>query len=217
MTPLFITGTGTGIGKTIVSSVVSNALRADYWKPVQAGYEEGTDSELVSQLFDSGQKCFPELYRLAMPASPHLAGRNENIHIDLQRIADEYTTIAKNNTSSDYLVIEGAGGILVPLNDREFVVDLIVKLRAKVIIVSRNYLGSINHSLLTAELCRSRNLDVLGWIFNDEYMFYQDEIASWSGYPVIGSIPKLDTISIGSLRHHSGRLKDNLLQILASK
>ena len=87
------------------------------------------------------------------------------------------------------LVIEGAGGLMVPLNETTFVADLIKQLQAKVILVSRNYLGSINHSLLTAEVCRYYKLDVLGWIFNDQYLAYEEEIVHWSGFPKIGTVP----------------------------
>jgi len=91
--------------------------------------------------------------------------------------------------TTHHLIIEGAGGLMVPLNENEFVIDLIKKLNAKVILVSRNYLGSINHSLITAAVCRQNNLDVLGWIFNIDYMNYEDEIVQWTGYPKIASLP----------------------------
>ena len=202
MIPVFITGTGTDIGKTVVSIIISNALRADYWKPVQAGDIGGTDKEKVSQFIFADNKCLPEVYHLSMPASPHIAARKDQ------------TEIKKNYSDNDYLVIEGAGGLLVPLNGREFVIDLILALKAKVILVSRNYLGSINHSLLTAEVCRQRGVDVLGWVFNDEYMHYEDEIAHWSGYPIIGRIPKLENINREILSIHAALIRDNLLRIL---
>ena len=91
-------------------------------------------------------------------------------------------------TGNPQLIIEGAGGLFVPLNKDEFVIDLIKKLNAKVILVSRNYLGSINHSLLTASVCKQYSINVLGWIFNDQYMQYEEEIVQWSGYKKIGSV-----------------------------
>ncbi len=214
MMPVFITGTGTGIGKTIVSVIVSNALRADYWKPIQAGNADGTDSELVTRLINTERKCFPEVYNLFTPASPHIAARNEKKFIDLNLIIEYYNSIKNNHSDSPYLVIEGAGGLLVPLNDQEFIIDLILTLKAKVILVSRNYLGSINHSLLTAAFCRQRGADVVGWIFNDEYMQYQDEIAGWSGYPVIGSIPKLKMINREVLSNYTLVFREKLLRLL---
>jgi dethiobiotin synthetase len=213
MKPVFITGTGTGIGKTIVSVIVGNALKADYWKPVQAGDDGDTDSEVVNNLLHSEGKCIPEVYHLAMPASPHIAAKAEQITIDLHRISAYYTSIEKVS-AAPYLVIEGAGGLLVPLNEKEFMLDLVLKLNSKVILVSRNYLGSINHSLMTAEVCRLHGIDVLGWIFNDEYMLYQDEIAGWSGYPVIGSIPKLEIINRDILQMHAELIRNNLLSVL---
>ncbi len=93
------------------------------------------------------------------------------------------------------LVIEGAGGLMVPLNEKDFVIDLVKALDARVVLVSRNYLGSINHSLMTARLCQTYGLDVAGWVFNDQYMHYEQEIAGWSGYPVLFSLPFFDSIS----------------------
>jgi len=185
MIPLFVTGIGTGIGKTLISAILTEALAADYWKPVQAGYEEGTDALEVKQLISNPVSIVhPEIYKLKLPASPHIAAKQENIHISPDDIAAQLP-----KTSNRHLVIEGAGGIMVPLNEQEFVLDLIKKLDAEVILVSRNYLGSINHSLLTAALCRQHKLKVKGWIFNDQYMQYEEEIVEWSGYPKIASIP----------------------------
>jgi dethiobiotin synthetase len=190
MTPIFITGIGTGIGKTCVSAIVAKALEADYWKPIQAGYEEGTDGEFVSSVLgDSGLTVFPEVYKLRQPASPHIAAREEGIRINIGHICNK---IPINNRT---LLIEGAGGLLVPLNETEFVADLIHALNAKVILVSRNYLGSINHSLLTARVCREMQLPVIGWVFNDQYLDYEDEIVKWSNFPRIASIPYSENIN----------------------
>jgi dethiobiotin synthetase len=187
MTPVFITGIGTGIGKTLVSAIVTEALQADYWKPVQAGFDDGTDTGWIQERISNDKTTFhKEAYKLALPASPHIAAKEENLRISLDVIADVYKALPSAN---EFVVIEGAGGIFVPLNEDEFVMDLIAKLNAKVILVSRNYLGSINHSILTAEACKARNLDVVGWIFNDQYMHYESEIAKWSGYPSLGSVP----------------------------
>lgn len=188
MRPIFITGTGTEIGKTVIAAILVEALQADYWKPVQAGFALGTDSQVVkSILTNTASKVFPETYKLTMPASPHLAAKTEGKTISLDRIAEHYSIISQ---ASKLMIIEGAGGLMVPLNDHEFTIDLIKKLNARVVIVSRNYLGSINHSLLTAAVCRSHNLDVLGWVFNDRYLDYEQEVAQWSGYPVIASVPR---------------------------
>lgn len=111
-------------------------------------------------------------------------------------------------------MIEGAGGLLVPLNEKQFVVDLVIALKAKVILVSRNYLGSINHSLLTAEACKHRGIDVVGWIFNDQFMEYENEIVQWTGYPSIGSIPFDSGSSANFVREQAEKIKTGLASLL---
>ena len=209
---IFITGIGTGIGKTVVSAIIAEALEADYWKPVQAGYANGTDLEwMQSVLANTNSKIHPEVYKLKLPASPHLAAQNEDMEISLEKIYSFYCQLLTPNRP---LIIEGAGGLLVPLNEKEFVIDLIKRLNARVILVSRNYLGSINHSLLTAQVCRQRNIRVLGWVFNDQYMDYEEDIVRWSGYPKLGSVPKLDKIDKETISDEAKRIKRNLLQAL---
>jgi dethiobiotin synthetase len=209
MKPIFVTGIGTGVGKTIVSAILVEALRANYWKPIQAGFENGTDLELVSGLVSNGQSRFyPETYRFKMAASPHIAARNEGKEIDLKEINRQYNLLKREDTR---MVIEGAGGLLVPLNQKEFVIDLIKNLDALVILVSRNYLGSINHSLLTAQVCRNNSLDVAGWIFNDQYLDYEDEIVEWSGFKKFGSVPKATEINRAFIQQQAERLKKTLI------
>jgi dethiobiotin synthetase len=178
----FVTGIGTGIGKTLVSAIIAKALNADYWKPVQAGYENGTDSEWIKSILRNST-VHPEVYKLRLAASPHIAAREEGVSISLQKITEKIPSKNRN------LIIEGPGGLMVPLNEREFVADLIKALSVKVILVSRNYLGSINHSLMTSELCKQKDIPVIGWVFNDQYLSYEQEIISWSGIPGIGSVP----------------------------
>lgn len=203
MRPFFISGIGTGIGKTIVAAVLTEALRADYWKPVQAGFENGTDSGLVSSLISNSVTVIhPETYKLKMAASPHIAAAKENLRIDIGRIVEDFNLL-KNSRP---LIIEGAGGLMVPLNEKEFVIDLIKKLDAILILVSRNYLGSINHSLMSAEVCRKHRLDVGGWVFNDNYLDYEQEIADWSGYRPLFSLPFMDSISSADITQAAGRI-----------
>lgn len=207
--PIFVTGIGTGIGKTFVSAILAKALEADYWKPVQAGYEEGTDSEWVANwLQETGSIVHPEVYRLAKPASPHIAAREEGITIDISKICEQ---IPKNDRT---LLIEGAGGILVPLNESQFVADLIKEMGAKVILVSRNYLGSINHSLLTARVCREMQIPVIGWIFNDQYLNYEEEIVKWSNFPRIASIPWTDNINGTFINSQATAITKRLKELL---
>src|SRR5580658_1890698 len=124
MQPIFITGIGTGIGKTLAAAVVTEALGACYWKPVQAGFDDGTDSDWIGERISNPRgRLYPETYKLSLAASPHIAARQEGVVIDLDRIVAQFKTIGNRP-----LVIEGAGGLFVPLNDRQFVIDLIRKL-----------------------------------------------------------------------------------------
>jgi dethiobiotin synthetase len=212
--PIFITGIGTGVGKTIISAIITEALKANYWKPIQAGFDDGTDALEVKQLVSNTDSLFfDEVYKLKLPASPHIAAREENIKIEMTDIVSSYQNISKNNVNNN-LIIEGAGGLLVPINDNEFIIDIIKNLNAKVILVSRNYLGSINHSLLTAQICKQQNIDVLGWVFNDQFMQYEDEIVHWSGYTKIASVPLATTLSASWVSQQAKILEGSLRKVL---
>lgn len=214
MTPIFITGIGTDVGKTIAAAVVTEALGADYWKPVQAGYADGTDALTVGSLVSHPQTVVhPEVYKLSTPASPHIAARKEGLNIDLATIRSAAINIA-NTISDKPLIIEGAGGLLVPLNEHETVADMILALNAKVILISRNYLGSINHSLMTANCCRTYGIPVLGWIFNDDYMQYEQEIVEWTGYPSLGTIHHLEEISNSAIQALALQMKPALMKAI---
>ncbi len=155
----FVTGIDTDSGKTLVSAILCEALKADYWKPIQAGLPR--DADVVKDLVThSTIKIFPETYLLKTPASPHAAAKLDGKEI---KVANINTPETKNT-----LVIEGAGGCLVPLNDQEFIIDIISKLNTSIILVADLYLGSINHTLLTIEALRSRNLYIKGIIFNGD-------------------------------------------------
>ena len=203
MKPLFISGIGTGIGKTIIAAVITESLRADYWKPVQAGIDPGTDSSWVASLISNVEtRIHPETYKLKLAASPHISARNENQRIEINRILKDFNQMDTKRP----LIIEGAGGLMVPLNEKDFVIDLIKQLDARLILVSRNYLGSINHSLMTAKLCRSYGLDVAGWVFNDDYLDYKQEISDWSGYPILFSLPFIETVSKQTVSREASRI-----------
>ena len=157
---LFITGIGTDVGKTITSAIVTQALEADYWKPVQAGDLDNSDSHKIQRYICNEKTIIHEnSYKLNTPASPHLAAAIDGITIDLKKIVEPKI--------KNHLVIEGAGGLLVPLNDNDTIIDLI-KSDYKIIVVSRHYLGSINHTLLSFEALKSRNLKVSGIIFSGD-------------------------------------------------
>lgn len=206
---IFVSGIGTGVGKTMISAILARALEADYWKPIQAGFEEGTDSEWVASMLEgTGSVIHPETYKLKMPASPHIAARQEGIQISIEKICG---AIPVNNRN---LIIEGAGGLLVPLNGSAFVADLVKALDAKLILVSRNYLGSINHSLLTARVCREMKLPVIGWIFNDQYLDYEEEIVQWSNFPKIASVPYATTKNGKFINSQAAVVKKQLKEFL---
>ncbi len=207
---IFITGIGTDVGKTLIAAIITEALQADYWKPIQAGYADGTDAELISSLLSNPVSIIhPESYKLQTPASPHIAAAKEHITIDLDVLIKDAEDIM-NKTGEKPLIIEGAGGLLVPLSNELMVADLVKKINAKIILVSRNYLGSINHSLLTAAYCKSNGLNVTGWIFSDDYMNYEEEIVQWSGYPSIASIPKMQQVNKTTIKEQAERIRVSL-------
>lgn len=156
-----IAGIGTEIGKTFISSILTEALQADYWKPIQSGALDFTDTDTVRSLISNDKTVFhPEIYRLNQPMSPHAAAAIDGIEIELSKFELPQT--------NNHLIIELAGGIMVPLNDRETNLDLIKKLNIPVILISKNYLGSINHTLLSVEILKLNNIPIKGLIFNGE-------------------------------------------------
>ena len=156
--PIFITGIGTGVGKTICSAILVENLQADYWKPIQSGDLDNTDTENVKSLISNTKTVFhPEAYRLTQPYSPHKSALLDGISIELDKIVLPET--------DNRLLIEGAGGLMVPLNDHILMIDLIQKFDAEVFLVSQNYLGSINHTLMSAEILKSRNINLSTIIF----------------------------------------------------
>lgn len=209
---IFITGIGTGVGKTVVSAVVTEALEADYWKPVQSGLEGETDRQAVISLISNPCSRFPdEAYALNTPASPHLAARIDNVRIDLQEIKEKFDRI---RDPKRHLVVEGAGGLMVPLNEKDFFPDLIRLLSAKVIAVSSQYLGNINHSLLTAEVLKIKGLPVAGWIFNGTYHVNEEDITRWSGFQKIGRIEWEETVDKNMVKKYADKLRPALLAMI---
>lgn len=161
----FITGIGTDVGKTVVSAILVQALAADYLKPVQAGELEYTDTDRVKQLVTTANPkhsgvFHQEYYRLTYPLSPHIIAQKMGVTVDPQKLCIPET--------KNHLIIEGAGGLFVPLNNDFYVIDLIKKLQIPVIVVSRHYLGSINHTILTLEALRQNNIPIGAVIFNGD-------------------------------------------------
>jgi len=178
---IFITGIGTDVGKTITAAIITEALQADFWKPIQAGDLHLTDSMKVQQLVSNPKSVFhASAYDLQTPASPHYAAAIDEISIDIKKINRPKT---KNP-----LVIEGAGGVLVPLNEHHTILDLIQP-EDFVIVVSRHYLGSINHTLLTLEVLKSNGFKNLGIVFSgDAYPSTEDIVLKKGQIPMIGRI-----------------------------
>lgn len=203
---LFITGISTDVGKTIASAIIVEALQADYWKPIQAGDLEHSDTHKVQSLVSNKQSQFhPNSYALQTPASPHLAAAKDGITIDLNQIQEPETT--------NHLVVEGAGGILVPLNDTQSVVDLIQS-DYKVIVVSRHYLGSINHTLLTIEALQNREIQVAGIIFSgDENSSTESIILSRTAVPCLGRIAQEPYFDSNVISEYADAFRDSLMKI----
>jgi dethiobiotin synthetase len=183
----FITGTDTGVGKTVVSALLCAALDASYWKPVQTGTREGSDRVTVMKIAGLPKsRTIPEVYRFSPPVSPHLAARQARRRIELQRISPPPDDFGGN------LIVEGAGGTLVPLNDKELMIDLMRHLDLPVLVVARTTLGTINHTLLTLSTLAAARVGVRGVIMvgrsNREN---RAAIEHYGQKPVIGRLPIL--------------------------
>lgn len=203
---LFITGIGTDVGKTIASAIITEALEADYWKPIQAGDLQNSDSHKVKSFLSNKKTVIhPNSYALNTPASPHLAAQLDGIVIDLKKIIEPET--------ENHLVVEGAGGVFVPLNDTDCVIDLIQN-EYKVIVVSRHYLGSINHTLLTIEALQNRKIAVVGIVFSgDENKATESIILSKTGVKCIGRIEQEPYFDKNVIKEYADRFRENLLSL----
>ena len=184
-----VTGTDTGIGKTVFAAGLSGALRAHYWKPVQAGTDSEGDKETVAALGGLGAECIvPEAYRLATPASPHVAARIDGVTIDPARL-----TLPQVDGP---LVVEGAGGVLVPLSEELLFADVFAQWQAPVILCARTALGTINHSLLSIEALRARGVPLLGILFIGEAHEENERIIPLIGkVQALGRLPMLPTLN----------------------
>lgn len=197
----FVTGIGTDVGKTLVSAILVEALHADYWKPVQAGDLENTDTMKVQALVSNVRSQFhAEAYRLSKPMSPHAAAAIDSVKIDLKNISVPNT--------SNPLIIEGAGGLMVPLNNQFLVIDLIAKLNTEVVLVSSNYLGSINHTLLTVAALKNKNIPITGIIFNGTPMSTtEDFILKFTGLKCLLRIKEEEKIDKLTILNYSALLR----------
>lgn len=191
MKTVVITGTDTGVGKTVFSAGLTQALAASYWKPVQAGLEEATDSEVVARL--SGRPVLPEAYRLCLPASPHRAAQHQGLTIDPARLS-----LPRLNGP---LVVEGAGGLMVPLTPRLLYLDVIADWQAPVLLCCRTSLGTINHSLLSLAVLRQAGCCIVGVVFiGDDMPDNRRMIAELGGVRDLGRLPLFAPLSPATLK-----------------
>jgi len=191
---IIVTGTDTGIGKTVFAAGLAGALDGVYWKPIQAGVEEETDREAVLRLSGlSPERVLPEAYRLRTPASPHLAAERDGIVIDPDALLLPETDRP--------LVVEGAGGLLVPLTRELTYIDVMARWKAPVVLCARTTLGTINHSLLSVEALRTRNITIAGIVFiGDENQESERIVADLGQVRHLGRLPHLEPLTGASLR-----------------
>lgn len=203
-TQLIVAGIGTEIGKTVASAVLVEALQADYWKPVQAGELNNSDTDTVRRLISNSQTQFhPEAYRLTQPLSPHAAANIDGVTIDLEKLR-----IPQLNNA---LVVELAGGLMVPLNRKLLNIDFVQRTGLPVVLVSRNYLGSINHTLLSIEACRTRQIPLLGILFNGSTVPATESfLLDYTGLTCIGRIGQEDALTKEVIRKYADQIRHTL-------
>ena len=212
---LFITGIGTNVGKTIVSAILTEALQADYWKPIQSGTIEGKDSDTVKSLISNSKTVIhPETYLLKEPLSPHFAAKLDGIEIELEKIQlpvrlSLSTSLKINSVEvQNNLIIEGAGGLLVPLNKTQYVIDLAKQFDCEIVLVISNYLGCINHSLLSIDYLLRNHFKIKALVFNGEFETeVKQSIIDYSPSSEIIDIPHLKTLSKSSVLETAALIK----------
>jgi len=199
---IFVTGISTEVGKTVASAILVEALQADYWKPIQAGDLENSDSHKVERYISNTKtNIHKNSYALQTPMSPHAAAEIDNLTIDIKEIKEPKT--------KNHLVIEGAGGILVPLNNEHTILD-IIKPEYHVIVVSRHYLGSINHTLLTVNLLKEKGFKVSIIFSGKEHVTTETIIKKMTNIPVIGRIDEEPYFDQNVIREYAEIFKSTL-------
>ncbi|MCW3119662.1 MAG: dethiobiotin synthase [Chitinophagaceae bacterium] len=201
MKNIIVAGIGTGIGKTFIAAIITEALQADYWKPVQAGSLDCTDRDTVRSLITNTTSLFhPETYRFSLPVSPHTAAEEDGLTIELNKL--------QLPLSENGLVIELAGGLMVPLNKKELNIDLLKQWKTPVILVSQNYLGSINHTLLSLGLLKQHAIKLAGIIFNGESNASGENfILNYTQSKCLGHINRESTIHKAIVKQYAEKLK----------
>lgn len=202
MSIYFITGISTDVGKTVASAIITEALEADYWKPVQAGELDNCDSKKVQRLVSNTKSKFhPNSYALKTPMSPHGAAEIDGIVINISKI--------KPPNTKNHLVIEGAGGLLVPLNNNDTILDLI-KPEYEVIVVSRHYLGSINHTLLTVNTLKEKGFKVSIVFSGNEHKSTENIIKKMTQVSIIGRIDEEPYFDKNVVKEYAELFKESL-------
>lgn len=202
MKKYFITGISTEVGKTVAAAIVTEALQADYWKPIQSGDLEYSDTHKVEKLISNSTTVFhPNSYALQTPMSPHASAEIDGVTIEIDSI--------KEPSTKNHIVIEGAGGLLVPLNDKNTLLD-VIQPDYKVIVVSRHYLGSINHTLLTVNLLKEKGFEVSLIFSGNEHKTTEDIIKKMTGVSVIGRIEEEPYFDKNVIEEYAELFKSNL-------
>jgi dethiobiotin synthetase len=205
MTGYFVTGTDTNVGKTVLSALLVAALDAVYWKPVQTGASEGTDRESVRAWSEAAEdRLPPERYRFDPPVSPHVASREAGVRIAFDAFELPAAPVDRK------WIVEGAGGVMVPLNERDLMCDLMQRIGFPVVVAARTSLGTINHTLLTLAALREARLPICGVaLLGDEHMENRLAIEHYGNVRVIGHIPILKKINRAALLHVYEKLFDH--------
>lgn len=205
MQQIFVTGISTEVGKTIASAIITEALEADYWKPIQAGDLDTSDSHKVAGLIsNTTTEIHKSSYELNTPMSPHAAADIDGVHIDLRKIVPPKT--------ENHLVIEGAGGLLVPLNNDDTILDIIMP-NYKVVVVSRHYLGSINHTLLTVNWLTQKGYDVSLIFSGDENPTTEEIILHKTGVSLIGRIEEETVFDKSIIQKYANKFRSALISL----
>jgi dethiobiotin synthetase len=203
---IFVAGIGTGVGKTVVSAILTEALQADYWKPIQTGTVVSTDKQMVEMLVSNSKtKVFENSLEFLHPYSPHYAAMLENRAIELSGFVVPPT--------DNRLIMEGAGGLLVPLSSTHLMIDLIKQLGVAVVLVTKHYLGSINHTLLSIEILKQREIPLAGIVFNgDKFADNEEIITHFANAPVIGRIEYAEDIDKDFVKQEADRMRTSISQ-----
>lgn len=205
MKPIFVTGIGTDIGKTVVATILVELLHADYWKPLQSGNINQLDSDFVRQMISNEKTVIhPERHVFSSAVSPHLAAEMDKKEIFLHDF--------KLPATSNHLIIEGAGGLMVPINEKHTILDLIQYLEAAVVVVNNYYLGSINHTLLTINALQQKRIPILGLIGNgDKNSASESIILAHGNIPLLGHVDKLDEMHPKAIKEATSKINKKLI------